>query len=123
MNFGWLTPTSTQQEVEEVVLHEFGHALALIHEHQHPEADIPWDRDTVIRELSGPPNNWDLATIELNVFQGFDRDQVRTTPYDPTSIMHYPFPAHWRKDKVVGKNNTTLSDGDVELLESLYPFA
>ena len=26
MNYGWLTPSSSQQEIEEVVLHEFGHA-------------------------------------------------------------------------------------------------
>ncbi|WP_437321271.1 matrixin family metalloprotease [Sorangium sp. So ce385] len=40
MNFGWLTLESTQADVESVVLHEFGHALGLIHEHQHPENGI-----------------------------------------------------------------------------------
>ena len=40
MNYGWLRPTSTDQEVSSVVLHEFGHALGLIHEHQQPSAEI-----------------------------------------------------------------------------------
>jgi hypothetical protein len=32
MNYGWLAPTSSDDEVRRVVLHEFGHALGLIHE-------------------------------------------------------------------------------------------
>lgn len=36
MNFGWLTPGVTDEEARRVILHEFGHALGLIHEHQNP---------------------------------------------------------------------------------------
>ncbi len=38
MNYGWLTPDSDDDELQRVVLHEFGHALGLIHEHQNPRA-------------------------------------------------------------------------------------
>ena len=41
MNYGWLTPTSPDDELRRVVLHEFGHALGLIHEHQNPEGWNP----------------------------------------------------------------------------------
>jgi hypothetical protein len=41
-------------------VHEFGHALGLIHEHQNPNRAIQWNRDAVINDLQGPPNNWDL---------------------------------------------------------------
>jgi hypothetical protein len=34
MNYGWLTPKSSDDDVRSVVLHEFGHAIGLIHEHQ-----------------------------------------------------------------------------------------
>lgn len=47
MNYGWLYPDTPDQEYSRVVLHEFGHALGAIHEHQHPEAAIPWDKPKV----------------------------------------------------------------------------
>ena len=59
MNYGWLTPDSDDDELRRVVLHEFGHALGLIHEHQNPNRPIAWNRAAVIADLSGPPNNWD----------------------------------------------------------------
>ncbi len=36
MNYGWLTPTTGDEEYSRVVLHEFGHAIGCIHEHQNP---------------------------------------------------------------------------------------
>jgi hypothetical protein len=33
MNFGWLKPGLAEEEYLGVVLHEFGHALGMIHEH------------------------------------------------------------------------------------------
>jgi len=55
------------------VLHEFGHALGLIHKHQSPaRGGFEWNREEVIKSLSGPPNNWDLDTIEHNMFAKYD---------------------------------------------------
>lgn len=72
------------------VLHEFGHALGLIHEHQNPASGgFDWDRDEVIKSLSGPPNYWDLATIEHNMFAKYNRSQLLMTEYNSRSIMHY----------------------------------
>jgi hypothetical protein len=120
MNYGWLNERSTDLEVQEVVLHEFGHALGLIHEHQNPEAHIPWNRDAVIKELSGPPNNWDVDTIERNVFQGYDRHEVRTTPFDEKSIMLYPVNPAWTIGGYSTTNNTDLSEKDMELIKEIY---
>ena len=72
------------------VLHEFGHALGLIHEHQSPASGgFNWDKDEVIKSLSGPPNYWDMETIEHNMFAKYEEDQLLMTEYDSTSIMHY----------------------------------
>ena len=120
MNYEWLHPDSTDLEIQEVVLHEFGHALGLIHEHSSPEAHIPWDRVTVIRDLSGPPNNWDLETIERNVFQGYDRHEVRSTPFDEKSIMLYPVNPAWTTGGYSTQTNTDLSDHDIELIRQMY---
>ena len=72
------------------VLHEFGHALGLIHEYQSPASGgFNWDKEQVTKDLSGPPNNWDEQTIEHNMFAKYDEDQLTMTEYDSTSIMHY----------------------------------
>ena len=68
MNLGYLD--------RRTVLHEVGHVLGLIEEHQNPKADIAWDRERITRDLSGPPNFWDLETIERVVFQKVPVDQV-----------------------------------------------
>ncbi|MFF7108186.1 hypothetical protein [Pseudomonas sichuanensis] len=36
-----------------IVLHEFGHALGMIHEHQHPMANIPWDLEALRARFTG----------------------------------------------------------------------
>ena len=76
MNYGWLTPESTDEALQRVVLHEFGGAAGLIHEHN-PEGGIQWNRDAVIRDLTGPQTDWDLNTIEHNLFE---QDAQRKRP-------------------------------------------
>lgn len=72
------------------VLHEFGHALGLIHEHQSPASGgFNWNEEEVIKDLSGPPNYWDMETIEHNMFAKYEEDQLLMTEYDSKSIMHY----------------------------------
>ena len=72
------------------VLHEFGHALGLIHEHQSPfRGGYEWDKEVVIRALSGPPNYWDRERIENNIFKRYKKRKLRGTKYDTKSIMHY----------------------------------
>src|SRR5688572_13852372 len=47
MNYGWLTADTDDRECERVVLHEFGHVLGLIHEHQSPKAKLDWKKKEV----------------------------------------------------------------------------
>ena len=121
MNYGWLTPASTDDELRRVVLHEFGHALGLIHEHQNPAGGINWDRPAVIADLSGPPNNWDLPTIEFNMFTPHVAAETNFTALDPTSIMMYPIPAHWTTDGFSSDLNTDLSPTDCQFIRDEYP--
>lgn len=123
MNYGWLKPTSSDEELRRVVLHEFGHALGLIHEHQNPDPanPIPWNRAKVIADLSGPPNNWDGPTIEHNMFKPADLRDTAYTVRDDKSIMMYPFPASWTTNGLSIGLNSELSTMDRDFIHEAYP--
>lgn len=121
MNFGWLAEDSTKEELEGVVLHEFGHALGLVHEHQSPAGGIQWNKDAVYEELSGPPNDWDKETIDFNMFEPYSKNETNFTEMDPESIMMYPFPAEWTLDGFSTGENTKLSAKDKAFIHSQYP--
>ena len=121
MNFGWLRLDSSEDDFSSTVLHEFGHALGLIHEHQSPAEGMRWNKEAVIKDLSGPPNNWGEETIRLNLFARYSRMQTQFTAFDPTSIMVYPVPAHWTLDLSTIPWNTNLSTFDKGFISVCYP--
>lgn len=121
MKFGWLTPASSDLAIRQVVLHEFGHALGLIHEHQNPGSVINWNKENIYRELSGPPNSWSKETIDRNMFQPYQQSETNYTAVDPKSIMMYPIPASWTTDGFSAGFNDALSDQDKTFIHEQYP--
>src|SRR5271168_3131633 len=120
MNFGWLTPGVADDEARRVIVHEFGHAIGLIHEHQRMDAD-GWNKQAVIADLSGPPNNWDAETIQHNMFDTYSAEEINGSKLDPTSIMMYPIPKSWRTDGLSAGLNTDLSATDRTFIKKVYP--
>ena len=102
--------------------HEFGHAIGLAHEHQNPAGGMEWNEATVIKSLSGPPNNWDEAMIRHNVLQKYRVDQIQGTAFDPDSIMLYFFPGDWVKSGVGTHANNVLSAVDKAYIASAQAY-
>jgi len=123
MNYGWLTRDTPDEEYSRVVTHEFGHALACIHEHQNPAGNIPWDKPVVYRYYAGPPNNWTKEQVDVNLFQTYDRTQTQFSAFDKESIMLYPIPNDFTIGNFEVGWNTALSMVDKEFVATLYPFS
>ncbi len=123
MNFGWLTPGTPNDEVMRVVLHEFGHAIGLIHEHQNPAALIPWNRAAVYEYYGGPPNYWNRAAVDRNLFQRYAVDNTQYSTFDPASIMLYPIPPEFAQAGFSVGWNQVLSPLDQSFIASCYPYS
>ncbi len=120
MNLGWVAEDTPEEDFCSVVIHEFGHALGLLHEHNHPLARINWNKPAVYADLGGPPNNWSKAQIDANVFAQFDESQVIITDFDQASVMIYPILSSWTMDGQSFTPSWKLSPGDEETIQRLY---
>lgn len=122
VNFGWFNDQTNETEFRRVIVHEFGHVLGFIHEHQSPAAGIPWDKAKVYAYFGGSPNNWSKATIDHNIFDAFSATSTNFSAYDRLSIMHYFFPQELVTDGSMFTNNTNLSTTDMQFTKQVYPF-
>ena len=121
MNYGWLTGDTEEAEFSRVILHEFGHALGAIHEHNHPEAGIPWNRLAVYQYYK-QTQGWTREDVDAQVFSAYAVSHVNSSVYDRRSIMHYAIPAQLllSGSTPVGWNRE-LSSRDKSFIASQYP--
>jgi hypothetical protein len=114
--------------IERAVLHEFGHALGLLHEHQSPAAkcadEFDWPKIFSYAEKNW---GWDSEKVRTNFAPYVSDPRLRTTSYDKASIMHYAL-AEWMFKK--GKNSRcyiaepkTISATDRVAIINAYPAA
>lgn len=121
MNYGWLEDNTDDEEYERVVVHEFGHAIGLIHEHQSPNVTLKWNRPVVYRVFSGSPNFWSKADIDGNVLQKYGAKGIAATSFDNDSIMLYQFDGRLFTDGKPTPLNTKLSARDKAFVATRYP--
>lgn len=114
MNLGWLDSAT--------IMHEFGHVLGLIHEHQNPVGaeSIDWDKEKVYK-WANETQGWDHDTTYHNILQKYDHNQLNATNFDSKSIMLYFFPPELTNNHKGTNNNKRLSKEDVEYISKIYP--
>jgi hypothetical protein len=59
--------------------------------------------------------------IENNIFRALSRNFTQFTQHDPSSIMHYSFPATWTRNGMAIPENDELSETDKSFISSKYP--
>ena len=102
-----------------VILHEFGHALSLMHEHQNPAASIQWDEKAVIDDVTRTWG-WPEPKIRRNILTQLKVDHTNFTEFDSDSIMLYPIPSRWTIDDFETDYNTILSTTDKHFIGTVY---
>jgi Astacin (Peptidase family M12A) len=122
MNFGWFNGSTPDAEFSRTTIHEFGHALGMVHEHQNPNVTIPWNRPAVYAYFAGAPNYWSAQQVDNNILNTFSPSETNSGSYDRASIMHYFFPNGLTLDGSTFTQNNVLSPEDKSFIGQIYPF-
>lgn len=115
-------PNTTTDEFNRAVRHEFGHALGMLHEHQHPDRTVQWNEPGILADVSG--FGWDIDDVHRNITDPIRTEGVIWARPDDDSVMLYKVPDSWvAAGTGPGTNeNIELSVADVAFARALYPF-
>lgn len=109
------TPTAWRR----TVLHEFGHALGMLHEHQNPNRTFHFNEQAT-RALMAK-QGMSAEQIDTNLFATYGSAGAGGKQFDPASIMLYALPPEATVEGVKMTWNTELSSTDKQVAAALYP--
>lgn len=126
MRLGWVDKTKVPVErYRATILHEFGHALGLTHEHQNPfrstQDNLEWDVAAVYAYFAKAPNSWKPEKTNTNVLSNCTGKVLRKNFFDLDSIMLYTFPKELFKGGAGTSKNFDLSVIDKGCMLQRYP--
>lgn len=114
-----------ESELRKIILHEFGHALGMLHEHQSPAANCDDEINWEAAYLMGARMGWDKAQTDRNFRQFMQSSEFNVTEVDRKSIMHYSLPPEIFKTGTKSAcwvpDNTDLSELDRKFIARIYP--
>lgn len=102
------------------ILHEFGHALGLKHEHMSPVAGIQWNKEQVYQDMWNL-DRWTKEKVDRNIFEQVTDDWTQYTHFDPDSIMIYDIPQRWTLNDFSASYTSQLSETDKSFIRQIYP--
>ncbi|THH31486.1 hypothetical protein EUX98_g2707 [Antrodiella citrinella] len=125
MNLGWITPNPYLTGDEKgSILHEFGHALGMMHEHQSPArgGTITLNEPNVYKYYADT-QGWSAATIKAQIIDVYNKsDTSNYSHFDVTSVMIYMMPKEMNNQGLEIKPNNALSELDKAYMVINYPF-
>jgi hypothetical protein len=110
-----------------IVLHEFGHALGLEHEHFSPHLDVTWRPDQEIADhintVLKPPTTWTASMVHHNITR--KRPSIHVcgdkAAFDAKSVMGYAIWPQWNDEEISTAPANSLSQEDIACGRRLYP--
>lgn len=103
-----------------IILHEFGHAIGLQHEHQHKNRTLQFDETKTI-EACRTKINFTEEMCRMFIIQTIPANEAYFSKYDLLSIMHYTLHSDFFKSPMDMKSNLSLSLTDKVEIAKMYP--
>lgn len=104
-----------------VTLHELGHVLGFMHEHQHPEREFSFNFDLLLKNCGLGSLEMCRSSIEYNNMRTFSGSKYILKDYDPKSIMHYGVQPPVILENMQILESMSLSLGDKIAAADVYP--